>query len=67
MVKMICIDKPPMESVDILRACAWLGRAWNSLHNTSTVYRCFEKAGFRFEAEDEVIQYPALVVVNQDE
>ena len=64
---MIFIDKPPVEGVSILRACAWIGRDWNSLHNTSTVSLCFEKPGFCFEAdEDEVIPGPALYVVNQD-
>ena len=66
MAKMIFIDKPPMEGVDIFRACAWLDRAWNSLQNTYTVSRCFEKAGFRFESEDEMIPDPALNVTNQD-
>ena len=65
--KMIFIDKPPMEGVDMLRACVWLGRVWNSLHNASTVSRCFEKAGFRFESDNEIIPDLISDVVNHDE
>ena len=67
MSKMIFIDKHPMEGVDMLRACVWLGRVWNSLHNTSTVSRCFEKAGFRFESDNEIIPDLISDVVNHDE
>ena len=64
MSKMIFIDKAPMEGVDMLRACAWLGRVWNSLHNTSTVSRCFEKTGFGFESDNELIPDLISDIVN---
>ncbi|KAI6648631.1 DUF1275 domain protein [Oopsacas minuta] len=67
MSKMIFIDKHPMEGVDMFRAYVWLGRVWNSLHNTSTVSRYFEKAGFRFESHNEIIPDLISDVVNHDE
>ena len=48
---MLC--DPPMEGINILRACFGL-LAWNSLNNTNTVIRCFQKAGFRHHKSPEV-------------
>ena len=39
MITMLLADKDPMHMVDILRACAWIGKAWNSLNNDDTVHR----------------------------
>ena len=43
----VLIDEPPLEGIGILRACLWVARGYNSLNNTNTVIRCFQKAGFR--------------------
>ncbi len=46
MANMCMLDEKPMSGVTILKACLWLAKAFNTLNNTSTVARCFEKAGF---------------------
>ena len=43
----VLIGEPPLEGIDILRVCLWVARRYNSLNNTDTVIRCFQKAGFR--------------------
>ena len=64
---MLMMDKDPIDGIDVLRACVWISRAWNTLHNSNTVIRCFEKAGFMQHdpenpihnpTEDETIQIP---------
>ena len=53
MANMVFAGKPPMTMVNILKACNWLSRAWNSLNNTNTVRRCFVKAGFTFPGPED--------------
>ena len=48
------LDKDPMDGIDVLRACVWLDRAFNSLRNSKTIIGCFEKAGFVMR--DEVLE-----------
>ena len=48
------LDKDPMDGIDVLCACVWLGRAFNSLRNSKTIIKCFEKAGFVMR--DEVLE-----------
>ena len=54
MANNVDLDKHPMDGIDVLRACVWLGRAFNSLRNSKTIIRCFEKAGFVMR--DEVLE-----------
>ena len=58
MARMVMADQDPMTMLDILKMCQWLGKAWNSLHNTRTVRRCFEKAGFIMNGEEPVVLPP---------
>lgn len=46
MANMITLDEDPMSGVNILRVCLWLAKSFNTLDKTSTITRCFEKAGF---------------------
>ena len=59
---MLITGKDPKEELDVLRACQWIGQAWNSLNGTRTVMRCFEKAGFRHEKAAPVV-VPAVEAV----
>ena len=50
----VMLGEPPLEGIDILRACLWVARGWNSLNNANTVIRCFQKSDFRHHTSPEV-------------
>ena len=45
MANMVFAGKPPMTMVNILKACTWLARAWNSLNNTNTAEYVLKRLG----------------------
>ena len=66
MANMVMLDEHPMTHVGLLRACTWLAKAYGSLNYTTTVVKCFEKAGFIIQSvetsnrkvDNSEIQFP---------
>ena len=48
------LGEPPLQGIELLRVCSWVARGWNSLNNTNTVIRCFQKEVFRHHTNTEV-------------